>query len=81
MTIELPKEIMDQAVSSVRRYFAENLDDEIGELKARLLVEYFLKEIGPAVHNQALFRAGGWLGERLADMDATLHEPEFTYWR
>lgn len=35
-----------QVVASVRRYFAENCDDEIGELKAILVLDYFLAELG-----------------------------------
>ena len=59
---------------------AENLDQDVGDLKASLLLEFFVKEIGPSVYNQAIADAQADLQEKVADLDATRYEPEFTYW-
>ena len=48
MTIKISKETRKELVASIRRYFAENMDDEIGDLKASLLLDFALQEIGPA---------------------------------
>ena len=34
MPVSLDRETRKQMIASIKRYFAENLDDEIGELKA-----------------------------------------------
>ena len=34
--VELPKEVRAQAVASIERYFAENVDEKIGNIAARL---------------------------------------------
>ena len=47
MTIKFSKETRDQAVASIKRYFDKKLDDDIGDLKAGLLLDYILEEIGP----------------------------------
>ena len=43
MAIRLAREAEQQLISSIKRYFAENLEDEIGDLKAGMRIE------GPAV--------------------------------
>jgi len=54
MPITLPDDAQNQAIASIRRYVAEELDQDIGDLKARMLLEYFLKEIAPTVYNGRL---------------------------
>src|SRR5437588_6783713 len=59
-----------QAIASVRRYFIENLDAEIGDLKAALVLDYFLREVGPTIYNQAIADARAFFEERSADLGA-----------
>ena len=69
-----------QAVASIRRYFSESLDDEIGELKAILVLDYFLAELGPTIYNQAIADARGFFEERTADLGAICYHAEFPFW-
>lgn len=80
MTIELSKEASQAAISSIQRYFRENMDDEIGNLGAGALLGFFLKEIAPAVYNQAVADAQARLQARVSDLDIEIHEDEFQYW-
>ena len=80
MTIRLDKDVEQRLIRSIRRYFTEQMDDEIGDLKASLLLEFFLKEVGPAIYNRAVADAQALLHERVADLDGSCHEPEFGYW-
>ena len=54
MPITLPPEAKKQLLGSIKRYAAENLDQDIGDLKAGMLLDYVLKEIGPSIYNQAI---------------------------
>lgn len=78
--LELSREGTEQAIASIRRYFADELDQELGELPARLLLEFFLREIGPSVYNTAIADAQTYLRDRLADMEGVCYAEEFTYW-
>ncbi len=51
-----------RAVASIRRYFADELDQEIGELKAGLVFDYFVADIGPTMSpgSVGLVRAFYW---------------------
>ena len=78
---ELPKETRVRLIASIRRYFEENMDDEIGELQASLLLEFCLKEIGPSVYNHAVRDAQAQMQDKVTDLDGTCYEPEFGYWK
>ncbi|MHC4843705.1 MAG: DUF2164 domain-containing protein [Planctomycetota bacterium] len=81
MTISLKKEAKKQAIQSIKRYIAENYEEEIGDLKANLLLDFFLKEIGPTVYNNAISDAQAYLQDKVADMEGSCYEPEFGYWK
>jgi len=80
MPVALPDDTSDKAVASIKRYFSEQLDQEIGELQGRLLLEFFLKEIGPSVYNAAIGDAQTYFRDRVADLEGVCFAPEFGYW-
>ena len=80
MAIKLAKDTRKQSIASIRRYFAENMEEEVGDLKADLLLDFFLKEIGPSIYNHAIADAQAYFQEKTADLDGTCHQPEFGYW-
>lgn len=81
MAIKLEKETRKRLIASIRKYAAENFEEEMGELKAGLLLDYCLKEIGPCVYNRAIADAQGYLQERVSDLEGACYEPEFPYWK
>jgi uncharacterized protein (DUF2164 family) len=81
MPIEIPVETAEQLVGSIRRYFADQLEEEIGELQAKLLLDFIMQEIGPSIYNAAITDAQTYLRDRVADLDGACFVPEFGYWR
>lgn len=79
ISLELDKQQRATAVSSLQRYFEENLDP-IGDLPAGLLLKFFLEEIGPVIYNQAISDAQTHLTQRVADLNGELYSDEFQYW-
>lgn len=80
MTIEISPEASKAAVTSIQRYFSENMDEEIGSLAAGALLAFFLKEIAPSVYNQAVADAQARLQARVMELDVEVYEDEFQYW-
>jgi uncharacterized protein (DUF2164 family) len=80
MPVTLSDDATEKALKSIRRYFVEQLDQEIGELPSRLLLEFVLEEIGPSIYNGAIAEAQVYLRERVADLDGACYMPEFEYW-
>jgi len=77
MAIALSPEIRKQLLASIKRYAAENMDEEIGDLKAMLVLDYILTEHGPTIYNQALADARGFIEERAADVEGLGFPHEF----
>jgi len=80
MAITLSRDQSARLTASVRRFLSEQLDEEVGDMKARAFVDYALKEIGPLVYNQAVRDAERFMAERLGDLEATCYQKEFTWW-
>ncbi len=81
MTIEIAPEARKEAIASIERYFAENMEEPIGNIAAGGLLSYFLEEIGPLVYNKAVADVQERLQARIAELDFEVHEDEFQYWR
>lgn len=81
MAIELDRALRQQAVSSIERYFEQELDQRIGNIAAGALLGFFLEEIAPLVYNQAVAHVQERLAQRVAELDLEIHEDEFQYWR
>lgn len=80
MAITLSPETTTQLIASIKRYAAATLGEEIGDLKAGLLLDFCLKEIGPSIYNQAIADAQAYFTGRVADLEGVCHEDEFGYW-
>jgi len=81
MSIELPKEVHQQAVTSIERYFRENMEERIGNIAAGALLAFLLEEVGPSIYNKAVSDVQERLQLRVSELDIEVHEEEFQYWR
>jgi uncharacterized protein (DUF2164 family) len=81
MAIELPKESRKELISSIERYFQENMEERIGNIAASALLSFFLDELGPLVYNKAVADVQERLQARVMELDLEIHEDEFQYWR
>jgi uncharacterized protein (DUF2164 family) len=80
MSIKLSIDTRTKALKSIRRYSAEQLDQELGELQAGLLLDFVLAEIGPSIYNAAVADSQVFLRDRIGDLEGACFEPEFNYW-
>lgn len=78
-SITLVEPARKQAIASLRAYAADELDCELSELQATLLLDHVLADLGPAIYNQAAADARAYLEERAADLEAALHKAEFPH--
>ncbi len=78
--MKLDKETREQLVASIKRYAAEELEIEVGDLKAGLLLDYCLEEIGPSVYNEAIKDARAYFFDKVEDLEGSCYRPELPYW-
>ena len=80
MAIELTKEEIERIVPSVQKFFREELDLDISEMRAKFLLSYFLKEIAPFAYNKGVKDAEEYFRNKVEDLTATCFEDGLTYW-
>ena len=80
MKIELSTQARSEAITSIQRYFQDNMPEPIGNMAAGLLLNYFVEEIAPVIYNQAIADAQARIQQRLSDLEGDLYVPEFQYW-
>jgi len=80
MTMALDKTTQARFIASIKRYFAEALDDDIGDLKASLLLEFVLREMGPSIYNRAVADAQARIQDMVLELDASCFEADPGYW-
>jgi len=76
MRIRLTDERRERMLRSIKKYFAETLDQELGDLAAERLLDFFVKELGAPVYNQAIQDARKFLLEKLDDLEGEFYEPD-----
>jgi len=76
MTIELEKSVRANIISLIKQHFQEELDQDIGDLKATLLLDFILKQIGPSIYNSAVHDVQARMQEFVSELDGTCFEPE-----
>lgn len=80
MAITLPPDTTKKMQASLQRYVDEALDQDIGDLKASLMLDFVLKEIAPTIYNRAIADAQAYFQARTADLEGVCFEEEFGYW-
>lgn len=78
MRIRLSEERRARVLDAVRRYFEDNFDEPLSAFRAEGLLDFFVAELGPAVYNQGVRDACGFVQQKLADVEGEVYEPERT---
>jgi uncharacterized protein (DUF2164 family) len=76
-SISIPDAARKQAIASIKHFVADTLEQDIGDLKASLILDYILEEHGPTIYNQALADARSFIEERAADLEGLGFSSEF----
>lgn len=76
MSIKLSKELRRKLIAAIKSYFLENHDEEIGDLKAGFLLDFFMKKLAPPIYNQAIKDAQAYFQQKVEDLDGACYAPE-----
>ncbi len=77
--VKLSREVKQELMRRVQRYFEEERGEQLGELGADQLVEFVLEELGPAIYNHALADARALVLEKAAQIEDELYSLEQHY--
>lgn len=81
IVVNLQPDTEQYLLESIKRFFLQELDENIGDLRARIVLDYFVREIGPSVYNQAIADAQQTLERAVSDLSGVRYEPEFDFWK
>jgi uncharacterized protein (DUF2164 family) len=76
MEIKLTEDRLKILSEKIQVYFRDEHEEAIGTLKADLILEFFIKELGPKIYNQAIDDAYAFMQDKLIDLEGTLYAPE-----
>lgn len=80
MPLELTPPEIERVIPSLQKYFREEFEQELSEMRARFLLEYFLKEIGPFAYNKGVKDAEQYFRRHTEDLSGICYEDPLTYW-
>lgn len=80
MPITLSADDSARALASLKRYCAEELEIELGDLPGKLFLDFILGDIGPSIYNRGVIDAQVYMRDRVAEVDGACYEREFQYW-
>ena len=81
MRIRLTDERRERMLRSLRKFFTDELDLDLGDLAAARVLDFFAKELGAPVYNQAVQDVRANLQTKLDDLEGEFYEPEEPYSR
>ncbi|MTI94032.1 MAG: DUF2164 domain-containing protein [Firmicutes bacterium] len=65
---KLTREEKELLIDRLKLYFANEREEEIGDLQAMLLLDFITAELGPSYYNRGIADAMQWLTEKIEDM-------------
>lgn len=74
--IEFSRDEKAILVEKVKRYFQEELDQEIGGFDAEFLIDFFTREVGAYFYNRGVYDAQALLSAKVEEISESLYELE-----
>lgn len=74
--IKLTDERRERVLVATTRFFAEHFDEQLSDFRREALLDFFIKELGAPVYNQAIQDMRAALQEKLQDLEGEFWEPE-----
>ena len=76
MHIRLTDERKDEISRRLTEMYSTEFDETLSPFRAELILEFFVRNLGPPIYNQAIQDARTYMSERLDDLDATFYEED-----
>jgi uncharacterized protein (DUF2164 family) len=65
---KLSKEKREEMVSSIKTYFSEERNEELGDLGSSIILDFIIEELAPEFYNQGVFDSYVYLNDRVEDV-------------
>ena len=65
---ELSKEKRDQMVGEIKSYFENEREEELGDLAASLILDFFIEKLAPEFYNQGVYDSYQFMTDKVEDL-------------
>ena len=65
-----------EITSKVKKYFQDELDQEIGSFEAEFLVDFFAAEVGAYFYNRGIYDAQALVSRKVDELSDAIYELE-----
>ena len=76
LNLKLSTEDKQKIIPFIQQYFADERDEEIGNLAAEFLLDFFVEKAGPIIYNQGLNAARQAIKNSADELEYRLYELE-----
>ena len=76
MPIDLSPQRRCALLRALQGYYLEHFDEPLSDFRAEGMLDFFVRELGPAAYNQGVRDAQAYLQEKLTDLDGEVYERE-----
>jgi uncharacterized protein (DUF2164 family) len=76
MRIKLSVDGRERLAAQVEQFFLDEFDRELSGFQAQRLIDFFIRNLGAPVYNQAIQDARSFVASKLDDLDGEFYEPE-----
>lgn len=66
--IKLSKEKREYMVSEIQAYFLQERDEDLGDLAAGFILDFFIEKLAPEFFNQGVWDSYTYLNDRIEDL-------------
>ena len=75
MRIRLSEERRGHLIEDMQSFFSDELDRDLSDFQAEMVLDFFVRELGAPIYNQAVQDARSFLQEKLDDLEGEVYEP------
>jgi len=68
MKFELSKEKKDKLIAEIRYYFSKEMDMDLGDLAAILILDFFIEKLGKEFYNQGVEDSYKYMTNSIEDL-------------
>lgn len=66
--IRMTEERRKAMLASIKAYFRQEREEDLGDLGALLILDFFMEKLAPPIYNQGLEDAHRFMNEKLEDL-------------
>jgi uncharacterized protein (DUF2164 family) len=66
--IKMSKEKRDAMISAIKTYFLTEREEDLGDLAAGFILDFFIEKLAPEFYNQGIFDSHRYMHEKIEDL-------------